>query len=576
MSRLKTFFKRHVIWVVMLAVAIPLLIILVVQYRSLVQLERTLPVANKAWMRKYLVTIGTEVQDFYRGQAEQALAIPPGSIGRDRIQTHSSDLAPHFKNNPTKLAKRFFIGFTGERRGGGYYSLVQFYNPVTNQFDREPGSPQWRAAHEASGHWLYHSITNASFLDSAAASAGIMVSERDPENRIITKPFFDKKAMVVGVAGMVVDEAYLKDEVIPRLIESTLSKFFPDDCKDVIVTLHDKGGNLMFASQPIAAQSYEVGEPLPFIFKDLRLKIAMRYGTEEQGARRVFAINFSLTILMTGLLIGGIIMALRTASREMKLSQMKADFVSNVSHELRTPLASIRVFGEFLRLGRFKDPQKIREYGEFIETESRRLTQLINNILDFSRIESGRKTYNFEKADVSEIVAEALKAFEVRLSQDGFKIVYETPQRPLPVTVVDPDAIAQAFVNLLDNAVKYSGSSKEILVRVAAKDDYITVSVTDHGYGIAQEEKDKIFEKFYRVSTGLVHDVKGSGLGLSIVKHIIEAHNGQVTVNSKPGSGSTFTLSIPAKGYAGTPTESPKSADSDKAPLDLKINYGDR
>jgi signal transduction histidine kinase len=141
--------------------------------------------------------------------------------------------------------------------------------------------------------------------------------------------------------------------------------------------------------------------------------------------------------------------------------------------------------------------------------------------------------------------------FEVQLRQSGFAVTFEAPQEPLPPVVFDPDAIAQAFINLLDNAVKYSGSAKEILVRLEQRDGYITISVTDHGIGIPPAEQEKIFEKFYRVSTGLVHDVKGSGLGLSLVKHIVEAHRGEVTVHSEPGQGSTFTIHLPMETNAG-------------------------
>jgi signal transduction histidine kinase len=257
----------------------------------------------------------------------------------------------------------------------------------------------------------------------------------------------------------------------------------------------------------------------------------------------------------------------------MKLSRMKADFVSNVSHELRTPLASIRVFGEFLKLGRVKEPKKIQEYGEYIETESRRLTQLINNILDFSRIESGQKTYHFEDADLTEIVDETLKSFDVRLSQNGFSVNLEMPEEPLPLAKVDSAAIAQALVNLLDNAAKYSGDSKEIDVRVAKKDEFITIAISDRGIGIPPQEQDKIFEKFYRVSTGLVHDVKGSGLGLSIVQHIIEAHQGKVTVRSKQGNGTTFTIYLPIRWVTGEiqPIFDSGVHDSDSAPRNLKF-----
>ena len=255
--------------------------------------------------------------------------------------------------------------------------------------------------------------------------------------------------------------------------------------------------------------------------------------------------NFSLSAIAAFVLLGGIVFALRTASRAMKFSQMKADFVSNVSHELRTPLASIRVFGEFLKLGRVNDGTKIQEYGAYIETESRRLTQLINNILDFSKIESGQKTYQFERLDVTRVVSETLALATLQLEAKGFAIKLKKPDEQVPEVLLDAEAFGQALMNLLDNAVKYSGQSREITVNIGTEPDFVTVSVSDRGIGIARDEIDKIFEKFYRVSTGLVHDVKGSGLGLSIVKHVIEAHDGRITVASTPGQGSTFTVHLP-------------------------------
>jgi signal transduction histidine kinase len=249
--------------------------------------------------------------------------------------------------------------------------------------------------------------------------------------------------------------------------------------------------------------------------------------------------------VLAAVLLGGLLLAFRTAAREMKLSQMKNEFVSNVSHELRTPLASIRVFAELLRLGRVGDAGRVREYGDYIETESRRLTQLINNILDFASIESGRKTYRFERSDVREVVCETLKTFGVRLQQDGFNLHLDGADTPLPPVRLDPGAIAQSLSNLLDNAVKYSGDDKNIHVVLRRDGDFVVISVQDHGVGIPRDEQQKIFDRFHRVSTGLVHDVKGSGLGLSIVRHIVEAHRGKVSVESRPGEGSTFSIHLP-------------------------------
>src|SRR5262245_36223819 len=346
---------------------------------------------------------------------------------------------------------------------------------------------------------------------------------------------------------MFLNENVLINDYLEPAIRESLPEAFPDEDRDVIVTVVDSKNDhkLIFANQPFEGPKYEVGWPMMFIFTDWFLGIRMRHMTEEEWSRRHFSVNLSLAILTALALIGAVAMALRVASRAMKLSQMKAEFVSNVSHELRTPLASIRVFGEFLKLGRVKESDKIQEYGEYIETESRRLTQLINNILDISKIESGQKTYHFEQTAVEGVVADTLKTFEVVLEQNGFTLSLEMPSSPLPQVVIDPDAIAQAFINLLDNAVKYSGSSKAIGVKLAEQGDMVTISVIDHGVGIASEEREKVFEKFYRVGNCLVHDVKGSGLGLSIVKHIVEAHHGRVTVESEPGRGSAFTVHLP-------------------------------
>jgi signal transduction histidine kinase len=542
-KKIRNILRRHILAVGLFAVIIPLIIILGLQYNSLVELEKTRPVARKEYMRKYLTVVAREVYDFYRTTAEQTLSVPPEAFNQDPLEEiDGKAVVNYFAGREFKGAKRIFVGTTGETLDRSY-ALVLFYDPVERRLEREPDSPEWKAAHAACATWMVHRMTN-----NVPESPHLTVDERDPDNRVLVKPIIDEKTkMVVGTAGMIVDEEYFKQTVLPRAIENSLQKFYPDTYQDAIVSLMDSNERVLLSSQPFEGQPYEVGGLLPFIFKDLRLGMRMREMTEEQNARRLFAFNLSLTVLMTLFLIGGIVMALKTASREMKLSQMKADFVSNVSHELRTPLASIRVFGEFLKLGRVKEPDKVREYGEYIETESRRLTQLINNILDFSKIESGRKTYQFESADVAEVISETLRTFAVQLSQKGFNIDFQEPPRPLPPAVIDANALSQAFMNLLDNAVKYSGDSKEITVSLGKKDEYITISVSDHGIGISRDEREKIFEKFYRVSTGLVHDVKGSGLGLSIVKHIVDAHRGLVTLNSKPGLGSTFTIYLPAK-----------------------------
>ncbi|HYP25783.1 MAG TPA: HAMP domain-containing sensor histidine kinase, partial [Blastocatellia bacterium] len=188
-----------------------------------------------------------------------------------------------------------------------------------------------------------------------------------------------------------------------------------------------------------------------------------------------------------------------------------------------------------------------------------------------SRIESGGKTYQLEEADLKEVVVETMRAFDVRLSQTGFYLDLKVPDEPL-MAYVNRDAVTQLLMNLLDNAIKYSGSSRNILVQAGRRDGQIAISVTDYGIGIAREEREKIFDKFYRVSTGLVHDVKGSGLGLSIVKHIIEAHKGKITVESQPGAGSTFTMFFPSAEDFNARNAREKSGQAREPNLPVRVN----
>ena len=549
MQRLKESFRRHGMTVGLVAVAIPLLAHLWLQYQSLSELESTLPKARRFYMRRYISDVLDNVISQYKQKAEETLNVPHTAFRHHypdpdfdiNNAMDAEQIATHFQNHPFKGARLFFTGvLSGEFDPN--YATVKFYDPIKSTFYYIASNDEWSAAHPAAASWVSMTLVKA-----VPKTVRLTVDERDPKNRIIVKPIIDEKSRVVGVAGMFLnDNVFINDYLAPALKE-TLPQCFPDDHRDVVVTIVDmkRDHKLIFANQQFEGEKYDVGAPIPFIFTDWFLGIRMRHMTEEEWSRNNFITSLSFSALTALALIGGVVIALRAASRAMKLSQMKTDFVSNVSHELRTPLASVRVFGEFLKLGRVKEPEKIQEYGEYIETESRRLTQLINNILDFSRIESGQKTYHFEQTCVEGVVVDTLKTFDIVLEQNGFTLNLEKPSFPLPQVVIDPDAIAQAFINLLDNAVKYSSGSKEIGVKLAEQGDTVMISVIDHGVGIASEELEKVFEKFYRVGNSLVHDVKGSGLGLSIVKHIVEAHHGRVTVESEPGRGSAFIIHLP-------------------------------
>ncbi len=570
MFKIRAFLKRHVLWAGFFAVVAPLLSILALQYWSLLKLEKASPVAEKMYLKNFLGDVSKEVKYFYKTSAEETLTTPAGAVTGDGLQNTKY----LFGKCDVEGAKMLFIASFKQNRDAD----VAFFDPHTQTRLSNPQTAVARAAQIA--------IAPMRLLGQEGAemsSMALQFDNRDTSNPILFKPITNREGKVVGVTGMVLDTNHFKDYLLPQLVRATLPKYFPDEAQEnIIVTLHNSAGQVIFATQPFTGQESDIWTGLPY-FYDYHLSVRNAYMTPEQWAHWNFNFSLSLAGLLTLALLGGIVLALRVASREMRLSQMKTDFVSNVSHELRTPLSSIRVFGEFLKLGRVREVEKMREYGEYIDTESRRLTQLINNILDFSKIESDRKTYHFETADVGEVVADTLRIFDVQLKQHGFQIVYDAPDAPLPPAVIDADAIAQALLNLFDNAVKYSGEAKEILVELGHRDGFVFIAVSDHGLGIPRPEQAKIFEKFYRVSTGLVHDVKGSGLGLSLVKHIVKAHRGKVTVESEPGRGSRFTIYLPAvadavSGKQQTPVAKPLIA-GDAPPLSLGLKpslKGDR
>jgi signal transduction histidine kinase len=231
----------------------------------------------------------------------------------------------------------------------------------------------------------------------------------------------------------------------------------------------------------------------------------------------------------------------------MAVAKLKSDFVSNVSHELRTPLALIRLYAETLELGRVQAREKVDEYYRIIRKESERLTALINNILDFSRIEAGRKEYDFRETDIADLVRNTLESYRDQIEQQGF--AFEEQIEPnIPIVQVDREAIARSVVNLVNNALKYSANDKFIGVKLYRANGSVKLEVIDRGIGIARNEQAKIFEKFYRAGDPLVHNTKGSGLGLSLVRHIALAHGGNIDVESTPGKGSKFTLWLPING----------------------------
>ncbi|MGZ6029710.1 MAG: sensor histidine kinase, partial [Myxococcaceae bacterium] len=244
-------------------------------------------------------------------------------------------------------------------------------------------------------------------------------------------------------------------------------------------------------------------------------------------------------------LVVGVVYTARALYLQARLSRLKTDFVSLVSHELRTPLTSIRMFIETLALGRVKDPAQTQEVLELLQRETERLSAMIERVLDWARLESGRQRYRTERLTPQQIIDASLDAFRAQRLDSKVELRCEMPE-PLPVVEGDREALAGALLNLLHNAYKYSGAEKRIELRAGIRSGGVDIEVEDHGVGIAKRDRKRVFDRFYRVDNLLTRQTEGSGLGLSISRRIIEAHGGKLTVKSELGKGSTFTIHLPA------------------------------
>ncbi|MBI3048640.1 MAG: hypothetical protein HYY76_10070 [Acidobacteria bacterium] len=319
------------------------------------------------------------------------------------------------------------------------------------------------------------------------------------------------------------------------------------------------------AERPVVAVRAEPVLASLAIVRDLSLEIAIQAGGEPLGSgfpglgvsfppgepgrgagaatlqRSFYITALALVVSMTLL---GAHLFWRDVQREVRLADMRSQFVSSVSHELKTPLTAIRMFAETLLLGRAQRLDAREEYLETIVNESERLTRLLNNVLDFSKIEQGKKLYRLEPRSIGAIVRAAAKTMQYPLSQQGFELRV-TVDEQLPAVPADADAIEQAILNLLSNAMKYSGQSRAIDLAARRDGDRIIIAVTDRGLGIPAHEQRRIFEKFYRIGGADRDRIPGTGLGLTLVEHVARAHGGEVTVQSVPGQGTTFSIVLP-------------------------------
>jgi two-component system, OmpR family, phosphate regulon sensor histidine kinase PhoR len=339
------------------------------------------------------------------------------------------------------------------------------------------------------------------------------------------------------IAGFVIDTKSFLTEILRAKIEQAAGEEF------LLGVLDRRTQHIVLATSSLGITDLRETKDL-WLFPGYSIGIRLKGTSVEDVVRARSKRNFVLIGLLDILLIGAVWLVYRTLKKEMELVRLKGAFVSNVSHELRTPLSLIQMFTETLSMKRVTTEGKKQEYYETILQETERLTRLINNILNFSRMEAGKKQYHLEPAALNEIVTGVMKTYASHLEHEGFTVAIQCAEN-LPAIHADREAIAEALINILDNAVKYSATEKFIHVETGRTIDTVYVEVEDHGIGIEKLHHKKIFETFYRVSTGLTNNIKGSGLGLSLVSHIMDAHGGSIELESVPGKGSIFRILVP-------------------------------
>lgn len=333
-------------------------------------------------------------------------------------------------------------------------------------------------------------------------------------------------------AGFLIDRNKLLDTVA----KTDLQQGFEFDYKigfPIVNNSNIKGVNLVYTSQ------------LNPLFPDQLIEIIPYDGNlvKDFIKRRSWIYGIASLLLLVAMSLG-VVLILRDIAREKHMARLRSDFISNVTHELKTPLTSIRMYAESLMMGRVKSDSVQKEYLSIVVTETDRLKRIINNILEFSKMEKGKPEYHFVNSNIASILKSAIQEMNYWLEKEGFDVVTELDETIY--TEVDPEKMKQAINNLLSNAIKYSTDTKKIFVRLFKKPEHVCIEVEDQGMGIQEDKLSRIFEQFYRIEQK--ESISGTGLGLTVVKEIIEAHNGTISVTSEIGKGSRFMISLPKSG----------------------------
>jgi signal transduction histidine kinase len=453
----------------------------------------------------------------------------------------------------------------------------------------------WSEKEPGGGHWWAYDATTAAepptpptrrFREDAAAGARLLPRLRDLLRlRMAIVAFTDvidgrphyiqaqlrfespARQRLTSVVAFAVDAQKLRTEYLPALLRERMAAVQqPTGFPPLAIQVLDERGVSVFNSNAAREVNPVDQRGFPIIFFDKEL---LEYAAPYEEHREVWRLltsygplgvadvvsastrpQMALMVVLVVAMSLGVFLVAGAAAREVRLAELKSNFVASVSHDLKTPLALIQLFAETLELGRVRTQERAQEYYRIINGEAKKLTRLIENILDFSRMEAGLRPYNMTPTELGGSVRRVLGRLEHQLAQGHYHVDARI-EPELPRVLADEGAAEQAVENLLANAIKYSGDSRQIEVDVRRGGHHVVVSVRDHGIGIPRKEQGRIFRKFYRVHRDLGGGPQGTGLGLAIVDHTMRGHGGFVHVESEPDKGSTFTLHFPIPAEVG-------------------------
>lgn len=335
--------------------------------------------------------------------------------------------------------------------------------------------------------------------------------------------------------------ATLPDHVIAAGLEQYAGTF---DNEYIEYRIVNEAGRVVAGTAEPKNEAF-ASAPLGAAFPGWNISLFFKEGDilDQAASEQIAVYTWTGTLVIILILASGALAA-RSIGRQVRLNRLKNDFIATVTHELKTPLASMRVLVDTLIDGNYHDPQQADEYLHLVSKENERLSRLIDNFLTFSRMERNKQAFNMRRTSAILIARAAAEAVRTKFDRADCGLQTDIDD-DIPDVTADADAIVTVLVNLLDNACKYSYDDKQIGLRLFRDNDEVCFAVTDNGVGIPHRAAKRIFKRFYQVDRSLSRRAEGCGLGLSIAKFIVDAHQGTITVESKPGHGSTFTIRLP-------------------------------